>query len=147
VNQKYQDNGYNEVNQMNDLRPWHEKYGKATDHGTAFEGTDGWVMVHRGGLHTSPENLAEEKPAANDRRLIQSPHHARNFLDSVKSRVAAICPIEDAVQADILCHLSDIATRLGRKLKWDPAKEQFLGDDEANRKLGLRAVRSHWHWA
>jgi len=140
-------NGYSEVSEMNDLRPWHEKYGKTTDHGTAFEGTEGWVMVHRGGLHTSPENLAEEKPAPDEKRLLQSPHHARNFLDSVKSRAATICPIEDAVQADILCHLSDIATRLGRKLKWDPARERFLGDDEANRRLGLRAVRRRWDWA
>ena len=137
-------NGYNQVNEINDLRPWHEKYGQATDHGTAFEGTDGWVMVHRGGLHTFPEKLAEENPGPREEHLTQSPHHVGNFLQAVKNRGKTICPIEDAVQADILCHLSDISTRLDRKLVWDPAKERFLKDDEANRRLGARPPRNPW---
>ena len=67
-----------------------------------------------------------------------------NFLNAVKTRAKTICPIEDAVQADILCHLSDIAARLNRRLKWDPAKERFLKDDEANRRLALRPMREPW---
>ncbi len=137
-------NGYEQVSEMNDMRPWEQKYGRAIDHGTAFEGTDGWVLVDRGAIRSSPEKLIEEKFGGNHTRLIQSSNHARNFLDSVKSRAAAICPIEDAVQADILCHLSDIATRLKRKLKWDPAKERFVGDKEADRRLAIRSVREPW---
>lgn len=140
-------NGYDKISEMNDLRPWHSRYGAAPDHGTAFEGTDGWVMVHRGGLHTHPESLAEEKPAAGDVHLTESPHHARNFVDSIKRRTPAICPIEDAVQADILCHLSDIAMRLNRKLKWDAAREHFVKDAEANHKLAMRPVRRPYQWA
>jgi predicted dehydrogenase len=125
---------------MNDLSAWQAKYGKIVDHGTAFEGTDGWVMVDRTQIRTSPENLVETKFGDGDVSLIKSSNHAGNFLESVRSRRPAICPIEDAVQADILCHLPDIAGREGRKLKWDPAKEQFVGDDAANRRLKARKV-------
>ncbi|MCL5098173.1 MAG: hypothetical protein M1608_11730, partial [Candidatus Omnitrophica bacterium] len=137
-------NGYDEVNEMNDLKPWQEKYGRAIDHGTAFEGTEGWVLVDRGAIRTHPENLVEEKFGPNDIRLIQSSNHVRNFLDSVKSRAATICPIEDSVQGDILCHLSDIATRLKRPLNWDPDTERFINDREANRRLVLRRMRAPW---
>ncbi len=140
-------NGYDKIEELNDLRPWHERYGKVVDHGTAFEGTDGWVMVHRGGLHTFPEQLAELRLDAKDQRLTQSSNHVRNFLDSIKSRNKTICPIEEAVQTDTLCHISDIAARLERKLHWNPAKGKFIGDDEANRKLALRPVRDGWRWA
>ncbi|MEI8374207.1 MAG: gfo/Idh/MocA family oxidoreductase, partial [Planctomycetota bacterium] len=46
-------------------------------------------------------------------------------------------------RTNIVCQLSDIATRLRRKLRWDPAKEQFAGDDEANGML-LRTMRPPW---
>jgi len=48
-------NGYDKVTKMNDFTGWEKKYGKITDHGTAFEGTDGWVLVDRTGIRTSPE--------------------------------------------------------------------------------------------
>jgi hypothetical protein len=132
------------VTPMNDMKPWEQKYGRAIDHGTAFEGTDGWVLVDRGAIRTSPEKLVEEKFGPNDVRLTKSSNHVRNFLDAIKSRGPAICPIEDAVQADILCHLSDIASRLQRKLQWDPAKERFVKDGEANRRLAMRPMRAPW---
>lgn len=127
-----------EASPMNDLSDWQQKYAKIVDHGTAFEGTDGWVMVDRTQIRTSPENLVETKFGDSDVLLTKSPNHVGNFLESVRSRQPAICPIEDSVQADILCHLSDIAGREDRKLKWDPAKEQFVGDSAANKRLNAR---------
>ena len=62
----------------------------------------------------------------------------------MKSRGATICPIDEAVKADTLCHVSDIATRVNRKLKWNPVKEQFMGDKEANKRLELRTMREPW---
>jgi hypothetical protein len=50
----------------------------------------------------------------------------------------------DAVQADILCHLSDLATRLKRPLEWDGGGEKFVGDPEANQRLKLRKQRAKW---
>jgi glucose-fructose oxidoreductase len=137
-------NGYDEANPMTDFTSWQQKYGQIPDHGTAFEGTDGWVVVYRGGIRTSPANLAEESSDAYSLRLTRSSNHVRNFLDSIKSRNPAICPIEDAVQADILCHVSDIASRLDRKVTWDPAKENFGKDKEANARLAMRPLRKSW---
>ncbi len=137
-------NGYHEVNALNDLKPWQEKYGPLQGHGTAFEGTDGWVVVWRGGLRTSPDAVAEEKIDSMKVQLPRSGHHARNFLDSVRSRKDTICPIEEAVRADALCHLGDIATRVERKLTFDTASEKFTGNDEANRRLQLRPMRAPW---
>lgn len=129
---------------MNNFNDWRAKYGTLVDHGTAFEGTEGWVLVDRTQIRTHPEELVETKWGAGDLQLPRSSHHVRNFLDAVKARRPAICPIEDAVQADILCHLSDLATRLQRPLRWDAAREQFVDDAEANRRLQPRPARAAW---
>jgi predicted dehydrogenase len=136
-------NGYNEANPMTDFGDWQQRYGKIADHGTAFEGEEGWVHVYRGGVFSSPEKVVQEPLGPNDKPLYKSNHHQRNLIECIKSRQPAICPIEDSVQADILCHLSDIAVRLNRKLTWDPKKEQFVKDAEANKKLKLR-MRPGW---
>lgn len=137
-------NGYDEPCELNDLRAWYAKYGGSPDHGTAFEGSEGWVMVDRGALRASSPSLLNSPLGPGDLRLPESANHARNFLDAVKTRRPSICPIGEAVQADLLCHLSDLATRLGRRLTWDPKKERFIKDAEANRRLKLRPRREPW---
>ncbi len=123
---------------------WQERYGEILSHGTAFEGTEGWVLVDRQRVQTSPSNLAESEIGPDEIRLYKSDHHMRNFIECARDGKQAICPIDTAVQSDILCHISDIAIRLGRKLRWDPAKERFVRDDAANRRL-TRSMRSPWH--
>ncbi|MDW8309184.1 MAG: hypothetical protein RMK20_07400, partial [Verrucomicrobiales bacterium] len=139
-------NGLEETNRLNDLRPWQTRYGPLADHGTVFEGDEGWVLVHRGCLRTHPESLAEEAPSLAARLPLRSPNHVRNFLDGVRNRQPTICPIEDAFRADLLCHLSDIATRLPRPMRFDPRRERFVKDPEADARLELRPVRSPWQW-
>jgi predicted dehydrogenase len=123
---------------------WKQRYGTIANYGTAFEGTDGWVHVDRDRINVQPENLVEEKEESFQIQLPRSPHHAQNFLDCIKNRAETICPIGEAVRSDTLCHLSDIAMRLNRKLIWDPKKERFVGDEEANLRL-VRAMRPPWH--
>ncbi len=135
-------NGYTEVNAMNDFTVWRERYGLVQEHGTAFEGTEGWVVVRRNNLRTSPESLAEEAMESFKIQLPRSANHVRNFLDCVKSRARTVCPIEEAVEADTLCQLSDIATRVDRKLTFDPKAGKFVWDKGANRKLQLRPMRA-----
>jgi hypothetical protein len=53
--------------------------------------------------------------------------------------------VEEAVQADTLCHLSDIAPRLDRKLTFDTRAEKFVKDEEANRRLQLRPMRAPYN--
>lgn len=122
---------------------WKTRYGRTTSHGTAFEGTDGWVHVDREGINAHPKELLDTQWGPNDNRLYESGNHARNLLDCVKSRKETICPIDAAVQADTLCQISDIAIRLERKLRWDWAGERFVDNDAANRRL-TRAMRSPW---
>ena len=122
---------------------WKKRYGRTTGHGTAFEGSDGWVHVDRAGINAHPKELLDTEWGPNDLRLYDSNNHARNLLDCVRSRKDTICPIDVAVQADTLCHIGDIAIRLEQKLRWDPAGERFVGNDVANRRLA-RAMRSPW---
>jgi glucose-fructose oxidoreductase len=123
---------------------WKQRYRRISTHGTAFEGSDGWVHIDREGINLQPENLIDENEAAFKVQLLKSSHHARNFLDCVRSRQETVCPIDESVFSDSLCHLSDLAIRLGRKVVWDPKKENFLNDDEANLRLKPRKPRPPW---
>ncbi len=73
-----------------------------------------------------------------------SRHHQANLIEAVKTRRSTICPIDVAVRSDTICHLGDIAMRLGRKLHWDPVREEFVDDAQAN-AMTRRAMRSPWH--
>jgi hypothetical protein len=121
---------------------WGQRYGPDR-HGVGFEGTDGWVHVNRGRIVAHPKSLLESVIAPNEINLYKSNHHVRNFLDCVKSRAETVCPIDEAVRADIVCHLSDIAIRTQRKIKWDPKKEVIVDDPQASRML-TRSMRSPW---
>ncbi len=122
---------------------WRQRYGRDS-HGIGFEGTEAWVHVNRSRIVASRPELLETTFGPDEIRLYRSDHHVRNFLDCVRSRNETVCPIDTAVQADILCHLSDIAIRTRRKIRWDPVKEQIIGDPVASRRL-VRAMRSPWH--
>jgi predicted dehydrogenase len=123
---------------------WKQRYGEITTHGTAFEGSDGWAEVHRGGLNLHPESLSDVKADDLKVKLTRSSNQAGNFLDCVKSRAETVSPIEAAVKCDALCHIADIAIRLNRKLTFDMNKEHFVGDDAANRRLKARPMRKPW---
>ena len=112
-------------------------------HGIRFEGSDGWVFVHRSLLDAHPKSLLQSVIGPDEVHLYDSRHHQKNLIDCFKSRGQTVCPIEVAVRSDALCHLSDIAMRLGRKLHWDPQAERFHNDDTANRMLA-RTLRSPW---
>lgn len=134
-------NGYNQSTPMTDFSDWREQYGHIVDHGTAFVGTEGWIIVDRTQIRTSPENLVETTFPEEKHILKRSPHHVADLLDSIRSRQPTVCPIVDSVQADILCHLSDLATRLKRSLTWNPTSEQFVSDTPANEFLKIRSLR------
>ena len=115
-------------------------------HGITFEGPDGWVFVNRGVLETQPKSLMESKIGPNELHLPVSDLHERNFIECVKSRARTICPVEVAVRSDTVCQLAWISFKLQqRKLKWDPEKEIFPNDPDANRLL-KRTLRSPWRY-
>jgi predicted dehydrogenase len=122
---------------------WTKRYPHSESHGTAFEGTEGWVHVHRGLINSSPEGLVRSEIGPQGIRLDRSEGHVRNFLDCVRSRKKAVSDIDEAVRSETLCQVSEIAIRLGRKVKWDWKTETFPGDEEANRRL-TRPMRAPW---
>jgi len=121
--------------------------GRRSPLGVKFQGTDGWVFVkegHLGGrVDSNPKSLLRVPIGPGEVHLKVSAHHQRNFLDCVKTRAETISPVDVAVRSDALCQLSDIAMRTGRKLKWDPDKEVFIGDAGANAML-KRPMRPPW---
>ena len=102
-----------------------------------------WIFVDRGNIHASHERLLVEPLAGNPTRLYASNDHMGNWLDCLRSRKRPICDIEIGHRSVTVCHLGNLALKLKRKLKWDPAKEEFDGDEEANGLLS-REMRSPW---
>ncbi len=114
-------------------------------HGVKFEGSDGWLFVTRGKIEASMPEILNDRFGERDVRLPASTDHMRNFFESVRSRKQPICPAEVGHRSASICHLAGIAIHLGRKLKWDPVKEEFVGDKEANALLA-RPQRKKWSY-
>ncbi|MCE5185615.1 MAG: Gfo/Idh/MocA family oxidoreductase [Planctomycetaceae bacterium] len=117
--------------------------------GIRFEGTEGWIFVTRGSTRVtdsdpmtgdpnkSPVLVSDRKIydaviGPNDVHLYDSPEQHLNWLQCILSRKEPISPAEVAHRSCSACLLSHIAMKLKRKLRWDPAKEQFIDDAEAN---------------
>jgi len=108
-----------------------------------FTGTKGKVEVGRGHLRTWPDSLKDVEIGTNEIRLYESNDHKGNFLECVRTRKRTICDVEIGCRSAIVCHLGNIAYWLGRPLKWNPVKERFVTDEQANRML-WRPMRSPW---
>ncbi len=111
------------------------KDAKGQQHGIKFHGSDGWIWVTRGTIQASEPEMLIEGAARQCSRVMVSSDHMGNFIDCMKSRKAPICSAETGHRSATLCHLGVTAIRLGRKLNWDPVKEQYVDDAEANQYL------------
>lgn len=109
-----------------------------------FEGDNGWVETADSGKIEVSANLRGENIVVSpeDARNATT-NHVRNFVDCVKSRQQPRSNALAAGQTHIACHAAYIAFQLGRKLTFDPAKDLFPGDEEANR-MRSRAMREPW---
>ena len=135
-------------------------------YGIQFQGTKGTLFVDRSGFRVTPQPIRREEPnqppppPSSDSRQPgfyytteilpevsdssqQHGPHVRNFLDCVKSRKRPNADVEAGHRANIIGRLANMAYRLGRRLRWDPAREQVLDDPEAN-KLALGTYRDPW---
>ncbi len=114
--------------------------------GLRFEGTDGWIgnSGWSAPLEAEPKSLLDSVIGPNETHLYTAPNEHRNFLDCVKSRQPCYAPAETGHRTITIAHLGNIAMMLGRKLKWNPDQERFVGDEEANRRLS-RPMRAPWH--
>jgi hypothetical protein len=108
-----------------------------------FTGTQGKIEVNRGYLKTWPENLMHKPTAPDEVHLYRSPGHQTDWLRCIRTRQKPICDVEIGARSVSVCHLGNLAYWLKRPLKWDPVKEEFIGDPQANRWLD-RPRREPW---
>lgn len=107
------------------------------DNGILFEGTEGRIFVNRGKLTGKPVEDLKDKPLPEG--AIEkiyggkvSANHTANFIEGIKARKQPISDVWSHNRMLEICHLSNIAMRLGRELKWDPVKREIVGDAQAN---------------
>lgn len=116
---------------------------EGTANGILFNGTKGKVEVNRGYLRTWPDKLTKIRLSPSDEHLYSSSSHYRDFLDCIRTRKKPICDVEIGCRSATVCHIGNIAYLLDRPLKWDPEKESFIGDQDADRHLS-RSMRGPW---
>ncbi len=120
--------------------------------GIKFEGTNGWIFVSRGDyqvtssdpgagstrakrIDASDPKLLTSEIGANEFHFTISKDHHGNWLEAIRDNKATIAPVEEAHRSCSACLLHHIAMKLNRKLYWDPKKEEFKNDAEANKML------------
>lgn len=111
--------------------------------GGVFVGDKGEIAIDRGKYKVTFGKDSQEAPlgASNDSDTTKK--HMANWLECIKSRCKPIADVEIGHRSATMCHLGNIARWTGRKLKWNPEKEAFEGDEDANSYL-QRPMRAPW---
>jgi predicted dehydrogenase len=116
-----------------------EEWKREQRDGIMFIGDKGRVFVNRGKAYGKPVEELEENPLPADAiRLYESNDQMGNFFDCVKSRKQPISPVAVGHRVISICHLANVSMHLKRKIQWDPAKEQIVGDSEAANSVYVR---------
>ncbi len=105
--------------------------------GATFIGDKGRITIFRNGYECDPVGLDEDPLPDDAQRVYTSDDHMGNFFACVASGEDPIMPVEAGHSVAALCHLGNIARRLGRRLQWDPEREIFPADEEANEYLDV----------
>jgi predicted dehydrogenase len=116
----------------NGIEMVHDKF-EMTKFGVKFIGSKGKLKVRRGLLETDPKNIADVVIGENDIKLYKSDDHYIDWINSIKTRKQPICDVEIGHRTSSICQLSNIAYDLNRPLEWNPVKEKFIQDREANK--------------
>jgi predicted dehydrogenase len=117
--------------------------GPGTRSGCFFEGSRGTLYVTRGKIESTPADILKASlPAGATRLEVSNDHHA-NWLDCIASRAKPIADVAIGHRSATVCHLGNIALRLGRPIRWDPTRETIPDDSEAAAML-TRPYRAPW---
>ncbi|MBM4061390.1 MAG: Gfo/Idh/MocA family oxidoreductase [Planctomycetes bacterium] len=117
----------------------------AGENGVTFRGSQGSVFVSRGTIRSEPKVFLDSKAGTMPIVLPESRDHHGDWLDCLRSRRDPISNVEASHRSATVCHLGNVAMRLGRRLQWNPATEEFVGDDAANR-MRSRPMRGEWRY-
>jgi predicted dehydrogenase len=115
--------------------------------GCTFEGERGTIYVDRPKITSTPEDILKEPLGEKDFHLpVIAKSHKQNWVDCIKTRAKPVADVEVGARTAQVCQLGNIGYWLRRPLKWNPDKEEFIGDAEAN-KLRSRENRAPWNKA
>jgi len=109
--------------------------------GAWFEGDAGRILVDRGKYRVEPGG--EEAPGKDASGPDRTKEHLKNWVDCIRSREKPVGDVEIGHYSTVVCHLGNIARWTGRKLQWDPERERFAYDEDANSYLE-RPMRAPW---
>ena len=108
-----------------------------------YEGDEGWVETGDTMEIALSESLIKTRKKRFTGDGLSSAGHGRNFFDCVRSRALPVCNQDIMRRSHLACFAAQLSWQLGRKLTFDPVKEEFVGDEEANR-MRSRATREPW---
>jgi hypothetical protein len=111
--------------------------------GAVFVGDQGKIRVGNNTYSSNPPELARVSADTLKQRLPRSDNHLENWFHCIRTRQKPIADVEIGHRSAILCHLGNIVRWVGRKLRWDPDREIFPGDDEANSHLDRPARNTY----
>lgn len=116
----------------NGIEMLHWNFGRG--YAVRFIGRDGTIDVSRGFLESNPTNIIPARIKENETHLYDTKgNHYQDWIDAIKNRTQPICDVETGHRSATVCNLANIAYWLNRPLRWDPVKEQFIKDSEANK--------------
>jgi len=119
----------------------HENFG--VNNAIRFIGSIGTIDVQRRKLETSDPLLKDKVIGDSEKKVYFSDNHYLDFLNAITTRKDPICDVEIGHRTATVCNIGNIAYDLKRPLNWDPKKEKFKKDPEANEKLS-RPIRKEW---
>ena len=108
-----------------------------------FTGTEGEIRIARGKLETTPASVKDMVISDIHKQVYKSENHYKDFLNAMRTRTKPICDVETGHRTATVCNIGNIAYQVKRSLKWDPKKEKFESDSEANALLG-RPMLNEW---
>jgi hypothetical protein len=111
---------------------------RGSSHGIEFQGSNGTLVLTRGGWYVLPEKSGDKERVAPEKKGSSDQHwpHVQNFLQCVKTRGKTASDIEEMHRATTTCHLANIALKVGRKIYWDAQTERCRHWDPKTRQLG-----------
>ena len=119
----------------------HEKW--EWNNAVLFTGTEGEIRVGRGKLETTPASLKDKQIGETEKHVYKSEDHYKDFLQAMRTRKKPVSDVETGHRTASVCNLGNIAYELKRPLRWNPKKERFKNDKEANALLG-RTMLPEW---
>ncbi|MDR0748383.1 MAG: Gfo/Idh/MocA family oxidoreductase [Tannerellaceae bacterium] len=112
----------------------HEIFRKDDGNAVRFIGDNGVIDISRSFLDTIPAKLLNHEIGENETKLYYSTDHYADFLNSMKTRKQPLSTVEVGHRTASLCMIVNLCYEFNRKLTWNPQKEEFLNDDEANKR-------------